>query len=150
MAVFRCIHRLEYNSVSVKFLPGTRVKRYYCHKTSRFDENVQEIDSSLSTSNKPSASKETINRIEKLSLVGFQVDHGLTVLEAAINFTERLRTTTVCEAVKPMSSTLENELIPLRDDTVKNNIKRQKILMNAAVREEEYFVAPLGNTAKTS
>ena len=42
-----------------------------------------------------------------------------------------------------MYSILENARIRLRDDVARGDVDRQEILRNAAVLEEEYFVAPL-------
>ncbi|XP_017887522.1 glutamyl-tRNA(Gln) amidotransferase subunit C, mitochondrial [Ceratina calcarata] len=88
----------------------------------------------------------TVNKIEQLSLLSVDGDYGLSVLKAAIDFTEPLRITKVEEDVEPMYSPFENELIPLRNDCINNNASREDILKNAVVLEEEYFVAPLINT----
>lgn len=91
--------------------------------------------------------KEIVKKLEKLSLVGIEHDRSIAVLEAAINFTERLRMTKISEDIQPMYSILEKESIRLRDDKVSDNVERKEILMNASVLEEEYFVAPLGNSS---
>lgn len=49
-----------------------------------------------------------------------------------------------------MYSPFEKEFILLRDDNIENNTSRKEILMNAAVTEEEYFVAPLQTITKAS
>jgi Asp-tRNA(Asn)/Glu-tRNA(Gln) amidotransferase C subunit len=84
-----------------------------------------------------------IRRIEKLSLVGFEYEQSKRIIEEAITFTERLRTTYVDETVRPMYSTLENEYIYLQDDEQQDHINHHDILKNAAVLEDGYFVAPL-------
>ncbi|XP_012231035.2 glutamyl-tRNA(Gln) amidotransferase subunit C, mitochondrial [Linepithema humile] len=92
---------------------------------------------------KPVINETTIKRIEKLALVGFEYEQSKRVLEEAIAFAERLRTAHIDESVRPMYSTLENDHIRLRDDVVHHDVDRREILKNAAVLEEEYFVAPL-------
>lgn len=91
---------------------------------------------------RPSIDEATIRRLERLALIGFEFKQSKRVLEEAITFTERLRTTRIDETVRPMYSILENNCIHLRDDVVQH-IDRREILRNAAVLEEEYFVAPL-------
>ncbi|XP_011255263.1 glutamyl-tRNA(Gln) amidotransferase subunit C, mitochondrial [Camponotus floridanus] len=85
----------------------------------------------------------TIRRLERLALVGLEYEQSKRILEEAIAFTEPLRTAHIDETVSPMYSTLENYHIHLRDDVVRDNVDRREILRNAAVLEEEYFVAPL-------
>lgn len=92
---------------------------------------------------KPAIDEATIRRLEKLALVGFEYEQSKRILEEAIAFTEQLRTAHIDETVRPMYSTLENDHIRLRDDVVRDNVDRREILKNAAVLEEEYFVAPL-------
>ncbi|XP_014483422.1 PREDICTED: glutamyl-tRNA(Gln) amidotransferase subunit C, mitochondrial [Dinoponera quadriceps] len=87
----------------------------------------------------------TIRRLEKLALVGIEYKQSKRVLEEAVAFAERLRQVHIDETVRPMYSILENEHIHLRDDvTLPHDVNhRCEILKNAAVLEEEYFVAPL-------
>ncbi|CAL7948694.1 unnamed protein product [Xylocopa violacea] len=92
--------------------------------------------------------EEIINKLEQLSLLNIDHNYGLSVLQTAITFTEQLRTTKILEEVEPMYSPFEKQLIPLRNDNVENTSRRE-ILMNAAVLEEEYFVAPLQNRLET-
>ncbi|XP_018358073.1 PREDICTED: glutamyl-tRNA(Gln) amidotransferase subunit C, mitochondrial [Trachymyrmex cornetzi] len=100
-------------------------------------------DSRLGGDKRPSIDEETIRRLERLALVGFEFKQSKRVLEEAITFAERLRTAHIDETVRPMYSTLENDYIHLRDDVVRHDVDRREILRNAAVLEEEYFVAPL-------
>lgn len=92
---------------------------------------------------KPVIDETTIRKLEKLALVGFEYEQSKRILEEAIAFTERLRTVHIDETVRPMYSTLENDYIRLRNDVVRDNVERREILRNAAVLEEEYFIAPL-------
>lgn len=106
----------------------------------KFDENKQP------KSETPiNIDEATIRRLEKLALVGFEYKQSKRALEEAVAFAERLRRVHIDEAVRPMYSTLENEHIHLRDDVaLPHDInRRREILKNAAVLEEEYFVAPL-------
>ena len=44
-----------------------------------------------------------------------------------------------------MYTPLENESLRLREDVVTDGNRRREVLANAAVVEEDYFVAPPGN-----
>jgi len=99
--------------------------------------------------NKKVIDEETIKRVEKLALVGFEYEQSKRVLEEAIAFAEPLRTAHIDESVRPMYSTLENDHIHLRDDVVHRDVNRREILKNAAVLEEECFVTPLTNPDKS-
>lgn len=90
-------------------------------------------------------SEETIKKLEKLSLVNFGNETGITRLESAVRFAERLRSFAVHESVEPLYSVLENQKLKLRSDAVTEGDCREKILRNAALLEEEYFVTPLGS-----
>jgi len=108
------------------------------------NNEVKNNGDSRSGSDKRSVIDEaTIKRIEKLALVGFDYKQSKRVLEEAIAFAERLQTARIDETVRPMYSTLENDYIHLRDDVARHDVDRREILKNAAVLEEEYFVAPL-------
>jgi len=100
-------------------------------------------DSRLGSDKRLSIDEATIRRLERLALIGFEFKQSKRVLEEAITFAERLRTVHIDETVRPMYNTLENNCIHLRDDIVQHDIDRREILRNAAVLEEEYFVAPL-------
>ncbi|KAG5319085.1 GATC amidotransferase, partial [Acromyrmex heyeri] len=100
-------------------------------------------DSRLDGDKRPSIDEATIRRLERLALIGFEFKQSKRVLEEAITFTERLRTIHIDETVRPMYSILENNCIHLREDVVQHDVDRREILRNAAVLEEEYFVAPL-------
>ncbi|KAL6256173.1 hypothetical protein P5V15_012289 [Pogonomyrmex californicus] len=106
-------------------------------------------DNRLSREKRLAIDEATIRRIEKLALVGFEYEQSKRVLEEAVAFAERLRAAHVDEAVRPMYSTLENEHIRLREDVARHDVDRREILRNAAVLEEEYFVAPLTTNRKT-
>ncbi|XP_057321286.1 glutamyl-tRNA(Gln) amidotransferase subunit C, mitochondrial [Microplitis mediator] len=90
-------------------------------------------------------SKETIVKLERLSLVDFGNEAGIKRLESAIKFAEQLKLLKIDDSVKPMYSVLENKNLRLRNDEVTDGNYRKKILKNAVVTEEEYFVAPPGN-----
>ncbi|GAB1862368.1 Dna polymerase subunit gamma-mitochondrial-like protein [Camponotus japonicus] len=107
------------------------------------EQAVENISDQSRGDRKPAIDEATIRRLEKLALVGFEYEQSKRILEEAIAFTEQLRTAHIDETVRPMYSTLENDHIRLRDDVVRDNVDRREILKNAAVLEEEYFVAPL-------
>ncbi|XP_012284005.1 glutamyl-tRNA(Gln) amidotransferase subunit C, mitochondrial [Orussus abietinus] len=93
-------------------------------------------------------SKDTIAQLERLSLVDFDNEEGIRRLEAAIDFAKRLRDLKIDDSVLPMYTILENENLYLREDKVTEGNCRDKILKNATLLEEEYFVAPPGNIPK--
>ncbi len=49
------------------------------------------------------------------------------------------------DGVEPMYSPLEDLSLQLRDDVITEGNCKKEILANAAVVEEDYFVAPPGN-----
>ena len=140
MEVFHRTQRLKTCVFSIRFLRTSF--RHYCIV------NPKEKKENVCTA-APGIEQETINRIEKLSLLDFKGDYSVSVLKAAIDFTECLRTAKISDTVKPMYSPLENEFIPLRNDKVEHNICKRKILKNAAVLEEDYFVAPFKSNKET-
>ncbi|XP_015109963.1 glutamyl-tRNA(Gln) amidotransferase subunit C, mitochondrial [Diachasma alloeum] len=93
----------------------------------------------------PKIDKETIKKLERLSLVDFGNEAGIKRLEAAISFAEKLRRFPVDERVEPLYCVLEKESLRLREDRVTEGGCREAILGNATVTEDEYFVAPPGN-----
>lgn len=97
----------------------------------------------------PIITQETIKKIEQLSLLNLDRDYSISVLKAAIIFTEYLRNTKIDNEIKSMYSPLEEKSIFLRNDNVENNISKQEILKNAAILEEEYFITPLQTISKT-
>lgn len=92
-------------------------------------------------------SKETIAKLERLSLVDFDNEAGIKRLEAAIKFVEKIKNFPIDDSVKPLYTVLEKESLRMRDDEVTEGNCREKIIKNAAVTEEEYFVAPIGNSS---
>lgn len=135
MALVRCTQRLNYI-----FLPMFSNSVFYHH-------SMKPIDSS---STMPVIKQETIQKIEQLSLLNVDDDYGFSVLKAAIIFTENLRNTKIDKEIEPMYSPFETESMLLRNDNVEHNISRKEILMNAAITEEEYFVAPLQTIVRAS
>lgn len=134
MEFIRHIRRLKTCAFSLKAL--NTCSRRYC-ASSPIKEQV-EADTSA-----PVINQSTINKLEQLSLLNFNHEDSLSILEGAIKFTEDLRVAEIDENVEPMYSPSEKESIPLREDRVEPNASRKEILKNAAVLEEEYFVAPL-------
>ena len=94
---------------------------------------------------KISVNKETIAALERISLVDFDNQGGIEKLEAAISFADPLKEIEIDLTVQPMYSVLEKENLFLREDKVSDSNCREKVLANAQILEEEYFVAPPGN-----
>ncbi|XP_058807848.1 glutamyl-tRNA(Gln) amidotransferase subunit C, mitochondrial [Phymastichus coffea] len=93
--------------------------------------------------------KNTIIKLERISLVDFANEGGIERLEAAIQFAQKLKEVTLDSSVSPMYSVLENEKLELREDKIAEENCRREILKNAKVLEDEYFVAPPGNIPKS-
>lgn len=94
--------------------------------------------------------EKTIIKLERISLVDFGNAGGIKRLEAAIKFAQKLKEVPLDSSVKPMYSVLEREKLELREDKVTEGNCRDKILKNAKILEDEYFVAPPGNIPKSS
>ncbi|KAL2729512.1 hypothetical protein V1478_005802 [Vespula squamosa] len=94
--------------------------------------------------------KKSINKLEKLSLIGYDNDHGIAILKAAVSFSERLRNFKISEEVQPLYNPLEENNLYLREDKVEDINNRREIFKNAAVLEEEYFIVPLQNLKNKS
>ncbi|XP_033213246.1 glutamyl-tRNA(Gln) amidotransferase subunit C, mitochondrial [Belonocnema kinseyi] len=92
-----------------------------------------------------SVCKETLDALERVSLVDFDHEGGIKRLEAAVQFAHRLKEVKIDSSLTPMHSILEKENLFLREDEVSDGNYREKILANAEILEEEYFVAPPGN-----
>ncbi|KAK2579066.1 hypothetical protein KPH14_002670 [Odynerus spinipes] len=67
------------------------------------------------------------------------------IAETAVNFSERLRNFNVPKEIEPLYTPLESCDLYLRQDKVQKINNRQKILKNAQVLEEEYFIV-IGTT----
>lgn len=65
-------------------------------------------------------------------------------MEDAIEFGSRILNVNT-DGVEPMYTVLEDENLYLRDDQPSTRNTQEKILSNAALSEEGYFVAPPGN-----
>ncbi|XP_039440623.1 glutamyl-tRNA(Gln) amidotransferase subunit C-1, mitochondrial-like [Culex pipiens pallens] len=76
---------------------------------------------------------QTVQLLERLSLVDLDSAEAHRTLEDAIEFAE------------PLYTVLERERLTLREDRVSDWNIQQDVLRNARVTEEEYFVAPPGN-----
>lgn len=88
--------------------------------------------------------QETIEQLERISLVDFANKRGIKRLEEAIAFADQ-----ICDidttGVEPLYSVLEDRSLHLRDDEVSEGGQQADILANAALTQEEYFVSPPGN-----
>lgn len=85
-----------------------------------------------------------IKLLEKLSLVNFENQKYVKVVEEAIEFANSINTVNTDE-IEPLISLLEDRNLRLRNDVVTDGYCYQDILRNAIVTEENYFVSPPGN-----
>ncbi|CAH1645554.1 unnamed protein product [Spodoptera littoralis] len=88
--------------------------------------------------------RNTIALLERLSLVSFDTDEGLNILEDSIAFADKILHIDT-DNVEPLYSVLEDQTLILREDKVTQGNCQKEILKNAAVTEDDYFVAPIGN-----
>lgn len=86
----------------------------------------------------------TIDLLERLSLVDFNNKAGIERLSHAVRFADQLFLVNT-EGVEPMDSVLEDRPLYLRTDMVSDGNKQKEILQHAKVIEEDYYVAPPGN-----
>ncbi|KAL3272549.1 hypothetical protein HHI36_014021 [Cryptolaemus montrouzieri] len=87
--------------------------------------------------------KETVNLLERLSLVDCANEQSLKLIENAVNFANAIHSVET-EGVEPLITVAEDRPIILREDIVEESNKKE-ILQNASVIEEDYFVVPPGN-----
>ncbi|XP_039436307.1 glutamyl-tRNA(Gln) amidotransferase subunit C-1, mitochondrial [Culex pipiens pallens] len=87
---------------------------------------------------------QTVQLLERLSLVDLDSAEAHRTLEDAIEFASQILSIDT-EGVEPLYTVLERERLTLREDRVTDGNIQQDVLRNARVTEEEYFVAPPGN-----
>lgn len=87
---------------------------------------------------------DTIEKLERLSLVDFGNEEGIERLEAAIRLADELHDVNT-ENVEPMITPNEDETLFLREDVVKEQNSMEEITRNAALVMDGYFVVPKGN-----
>lgn len=87
---------------------------------------------------------QTVQLLERLSLVDLDSKEAHRTLEDSIEFASRILTIDT-EGVEPLYTVLEKERLRLREDVVSDGNIQEDVLANARVTEEEYFVAPPGN-----
>ncbi|XP_011304260.1 glutamyl-tRNA(Gln) amidotransferase subunit C, mitochondrial [Fopius arisanus] len=109
------------------------------------DQRTQVNEHHPDLENHPRIDTKTIKKLERLSLVDFGNEAGIKRLEAAIKFAEKLKNFPIDDSVEPLYCILEKESLRLREDKVTEGNCREKVLKNAIVTEDEYFVAPPGN-----
>lgn len=88
--------------------------------------------------------KNTLNLLERLSLVKCDTTKGTKVLEDSIAFADKILHINT-DNVEPLYSVLEEENLHLRTDKVTQGNCQKDILKNASITEDDYFVAPPGN-----
>ncbi|XP_073945247.1 glutamyl-tRNA(Gln) amidotransferase subunit C, mitochondrial [Choristoneura fumiferana] len=93
---------------------------------------------------KVNVDKNTLALLERLSLVKCDTAEGVKVLEDSIAFADKILHINT-DNVQPLYSVLEEENLSLRDDVITEGNCQKDILKNAAVTEDDYFVAPPGN-----
>ena len=85
-----------------------------------------------------------VQHLERLSLVDFADRRGVERLEEAVRLA-RLVEGVDTAGVEPLYSTLAAETLALGPDTALPPRCRAQLMAVAALTEEEYYVAPVGN-----
>ncbi|XP_044760101.1 glutamyl-tRNA(Gln) amidotransferase subunit C, mitochondrial [Coccinella septempunctata] len=88
--------------------------------------------------------RETVNLLERLSLVDCANEKSLKLIENAVNFASVIHSVDT-EGVEPLVTVLEDRPLALREDIVLKDYSKEEILQNAKLTEEDYFVVPPGN-----
>ncbi|XP_062539169.1 glutamyl-tRNA(Gln) amidotransferase subunit C, mitochondrial-like [Armigeres subalbatus] len=107
---------------------------------------ISEIDK-RQRANQPSritVDEQTVQLLERLSLVDLDSKEAHRTLEDSIEFASRILTIDT-EGVEPLYTVLEDQKLALREDVVTDGNIQEDVLKNARLTEEEYFVAPPGN-----
>lgn len=88
--------------------------------------------------------RNTVALLERLSLVKYDTEEGLKILEDSITFANKILHINT-DGVQPLYSVLEERNLTLRKDNITQGNCQKDILRNAAVKDDDYFVAPTGN-----
>ncbi|XP_045478416.1 glutamyl-tRNA(Gln) amidotransferase subunit C, mitochondrial [Harmonia axyridis] len=88
--------------------------------------------------------QETVNLLERLSLVDCANENSLKLIENAVNFASVIHSVDT-EGVEPLVTVSEDRPLALREDIVLEDFCKEQILSNAKLTEEDYFVVPPGN-----
>lgn len=120
---------------------------YFWRQSIRFNSKVPTTP--IPTLEKQDHSKVTIDNntislLERLSLVKCDTAEGVKALEDSIAFANKVLHINT-DNIEPLYSVLENENLSLRPDIITQGNCQKDILKNAAVTEDDYFVAPPGN-----
>ncbi|VVC93713.1 unnamed protein product [Leptidea sinapis] len=122
-------------STTKNFLSQSHLVNYCC-KVPQFPVNtLEKVESSKTT-----LDHNTIVLLERLSLVKCNTDEGVTVLEDAIDFAGKILHINT-DQVDPLYTVN----LSLREDNITQGNCQVEVLKNAAVTEDDYFVAPPGN-----
>ncbi|XP_058123633.1 glutamyl-tRNA(Gln) amidotransferase subunit C, mitochondrial [Anopheles ziemanni] len=87
---------------------------------------------------------QTVRLLERLSLVNLDSKEAYKTLQDSIEFASRILHIET-DGVQPLYCVLEQHKLTLRPDIVDDGGCQEEVLKNAAITEEEYFVAPPGN-----
>ncbi|KAJ8730149.1 hypothetical protein PYW07_017187 [Mythimna separata] len=88
--------------------------------------------------------RNTIALLERLSLVSYDTEEGVKILEDSIVFANKILHINT-DDVEPLYTVLEDQNLALREDKITQGNCQKEILKNATVKEDDYFVAPIGN-----
>uniref|UniRef100_A0A2M4C1J4 Glutamyl-tRNA(Gln) amidotransferase subunit C, mitochondrial n=1 Tax=Anopheles marajoara TaxID=58244 RepID=A0A2M4C1J4_9DIPT len=132
--------RKQFNWARAQLQFATKVPQKPCASTEPIvpTTTLQEPDT------KPAIDRQTVQLLERLSLVDLETRDALETLEDSIGFASRILTIDT-EGVEPLYTVLEQEKLSLREDVPNDGDLQVDVLRNAALTEEEYFVAPPGN-----
>lgn len=108
--------------------------------------HISEIDRRQRANQPPriAVDDQTVQLLERLSLVDLDSKEAHRTLEDSIEFASRILTIDT-DGVEPLYTVLEKQKLALREDVVSDGNIQEDVLRNARITEEEYFVAPPGN-----
>ncbi|XP_017108780.2 glutamyl-tRNA(Gln) amidotransferase subunit C, mitochondrial [Drosophila bipectinata] len=96
------------------------------------------------SANKIELDPKSIQLLERLSLVDLDSDRALETLQSSIQFADKIIHIQT-DKVRPLYTVLELQQLQLRNDQVTEGDCRAKVLSNAKVTDEDYFISPPGN-----
>ncbi|XP_074030655.1 glutamyl-tRNA(Gln) amidotransferase subunit C, mitochondrial [Leptinotarsa decemlineata] len=108
---------------------------------------LERVQSKIDATKLPPKTKidaNTIALLERLSLVDCESKKAIETVESALEFADQILQVDTTN-VEPLISVLEDIPLRVREDEITDGNCKEAVLKNAALTEEEYFVAPPGN-----
>ncbi|KAK6624066.1 hypothetical protein RUM44_010924 [Polyplax serrata] len=162
--IYFCILREE-NDID-EMLSGSHEKSEKYKKLIDLQYLSAPVKTTIDEANLPPPTKvdqNLIDYLERVSLVGFDNEKAVKIVEGAIRFADQIFNVDTSN-VQPLISVLEDEIpskanrndatlpgyfkllrcLHLREDIPKSNITRSELLSHATISIENYYIAPTG------